>query len=132
METGDKTAQAALKLTLRQLDDLIQSHWDQAREGNLKSTDTVLSILDRRTRLLGLDAPTKSASVVMFQGQDLMNLTVDELTEQAARLGIEYKETEKVPDEIGFHGDEERAEPLPMGQPQILSDAIEGQQCHNN
>ena len=41
------------------LDKLVMAHWDKAVEGNVESTRMVLTIMDRRAKLLGLDAPQK-------------------------------------------------------------------------
>lgn len=47
---------------LERLDEL-QSHiWIEASKGNLKAVDRILKIIERRAKLLGLDAPTKVAS----------------------------------------------------------------------
>ena len=42
---------------LARLDRLMLTHWPAAIEGNHKATAVVLQIMDRRIRLLGLDAP---------------------------------------------------------------------------
>ena len=39
------------------LDSLQQAVWEQAIDGDLKAVDRVLSIMKRRSQLLGLDAP---------------------------------------------------------------------------
>ena len=41
------------------LDRLMAGHWDKAINGDVNSTRTVLTIMDRRAKLLGLDAPQK-------------------------------------------------------------------------
>ena len=42
------------------LDSLQQAVWEQAIDGDLKAVDRVLSIMKRRSQLLGLDAPKVS------------------------------------------------------------------------
>jgi predicted DNA-binding protein YlxM (UPF0122 family) len=49
-------------LEIDRLDSLQQAIWCKAMEGNLGSVDRVLKIMDRRSKLLGLDAPTKIAA----------------------------------------------------------------------
>ena len=44
---------------LARLDRLMQTHWPAAVEGNHMATGVVLQIMDRRMRLLGLDAPQR-------------------------------------------------------------------------
>jgi len=54
------------------LDRLQFAIWDRAKEGDIKAIDAVLRILDRRTRILGLDAPTKiQAEIVTYDGSIL-------------------------------------------------------------
>lgn len=43
------------------LDALLASVWPQARRANLGAVDRVIKIMERRARLLGLDAPEKKA-----------------------------------------------------------------------
>lgn len=46
-------------LELSRLDGLLSSVWPAARQGNLGAIDRVLKIMERRAKLLGLDAPVK-------------------------------------------------------------------------
>lgn len=67
-----KAVQQALKATLREpaddvrileaerLDRLMLGLWKQASGGDTDAVDRVLRIMDRRARLLGLDAPPKA------------------------------------------------------------------------
>jgi hypothetical protein len=48
-------------LELERLDRLHEAVWDKAIAGHLRSVDTVLSIMRRRSALLGLDAPRQVA-----------------------------------------------------------------------
>lgn len=43
------------------LDGMLGGIWVDARKGNLSAIDRVLKIMERRAKLLGLDAPTKHA-----------------------------------------------------------------------
>jgi len=80
-----EAVKAALQKTLRppadelrqmeceRLDALLLALWPQAHQGNHGAIDRVLKIMERRARLLGLDAPTKT-----------------DLTTDGQRLVIEY------------------------------------------
>jgi hypothetical protein len=54
------------------LDRLQFAIWERAKDGEIKAIDAVLRILDRRTRILGLDAPSKiQAEIVTYDGNIL-------------------------------------------------------------
>lgn len=48
------------ELEVQRLDELLLSMWPQAKKGNQGAVDRVLRIMERRARLLGLDAPTRA------------------------------------------------------------------------
>lgn len=52
------------KTELSRLDRLQQAHWMNALRGDHRSTDMCLKIIDRRSRLLGLDAPQRVEATV--------------------------------------------------------------------
>ena len=54
-------AQEFRQLELERLDFLTRSIWDKVCAGDLKAIDRLLRIMERRSRLLGLDAPNKVA-----------------------------------------------------------------------
>ena len=47
------------KLELERLDRLTLALWTRAKEGEAEAIDRVLKLMDRRAKLLGLDAPTR-------------------------------------------------------------------------
>jgi hypothetical protein len=53
-------AEAVRELEAMRLDALLQALWGKALDGDVLVIDRVLKIMDRRARLLGLDAPTKT------------------------------------------------------------------------
>lgn len=55
------------ELELDRLDRLQRFAWPQATQGNLRAIDSILRIMARRARLLGLDAPIKQ-EVTTFEG----------------------------------------------------------------
>lgn len=59
------------KEAAERLDALLRSVWTQAKEGDLKAVSTVLSIEERRAKLNGLDAVTKSALDLTSGGESI-------------------------------------------------------------
>jgi len=47
------------------MDNLLSTYMPQALAGDVKSADFVLKVLDRRAKLLGLDAPTKTEVITL-------------------------------------------------------------------
>jgi hypothetical protein len=50
------------RLEVERCDALMSAIWQQALRGNLPMIDRVIKLMERRCRLLGLDAPQKIAS----------------------------------------------------------------------
>ena len=46
-------------MEVARLDRLLAAHWGKATKGDVNATRMVLTIMDRRAKLLGLDAPQK-------------------------------------------------------------------------
>jgi polyphosphate kinase 2 (PPK2 family) len=53
-------ADAVRQLEVERLDAMLMGLWTTANKGNHGAVDRVLRIMERRARLLGLDAPTKT------------------------------------------------------------------------
>jgi hypothetical protein len=67
---------------LDRLDTLQRVYWQPAINGNLRAADFVLRVIEKRAKLLGLDAPIKiQTEVVTYDGTDL-----DAEVERYARL----------------------------------------------
>jgi hypothetical protein len=60
LETGE-AAQELRTLEAARLDEIQEAIWPRAVQGHLGAIDRVLKVMERRARLLGLDAPTKIA-----------------------------------------------------------------------
>lgn len=58
-EYASEPAEQVRNAELGRLDRLLLAHWPAAVKGDYRATATVLSIMDRRARLLGLDAPLR-------------------------------------------------------------------------
>jgi len=52
-------ASEVLRLELERLDQLQLQLWTKAKQGHLGSIDRILKVMDRRAKLLGIDAPEK-------------------------------------------------------------------------
>jgi hypothetical protein len=103
------------ELELDRLDILQRTYWQPAVNGNLRAADYVLRVIDKRAKLLGLDAPLKvQAEVVTYDGSDLDAevervarlieastiggvATITELTDQGEPLGVEEQIGESEP-----------------------------------
>jgi hypothetical protein len=103
------------ELELDRLDILQRTYWQPAVNGNLRAADYVLRVIDKRAKLLGLDAPLKvQAEVVTYDGSDLDAevervarlieastiggvATITELTHQGEPLGVEEQTSESEP-----------------------------------
>lgn len=103
------------ELELDRLDNLQRTYWQPAVAGNLRAADFVLRVIDKRAKLLGLDAPLKvQAEVVTYDGSDLDRevervariieastigniATITELTDQGEPLGMEEQTSESEP-----------------------------------
>jgi len=57
-ETNEEAAELR-RLEVERLDALLLTLWKPATEGSLGAIDRVLKVMERRARLLGLDAPTR-------------------------------------------------------------------------
>jgi hypothetical protein len=54
-------AEALIRLDLERLDSMLEIHLLSAQGGDVQAVSAVMKIMERRARLLGLDAPTKVA-----------------------------------------------------------------------
>ena len=59
-KTLQEPADEVRTLAVTRLDKLLTAMWPQARQGNQGAVDRVLRIEERRAKLLGLDAPTRT------------------------------------------------------------------------
>lgn len=76
-----QSADTLREVELMRLDRLQAAAWQAAASGDLKAIETVLKIVDRRSRLLGLDAPIKTDVTV----SDAITSEIEQL---AAQLSI--------------------------------------------
>jgi hypothetical protein len=58
------------QLELDRLDEMQNALWSKVLEGDTKAIDTSLRLMDRRAKLLGLDAPTRTEGVLTLDAID--------------------------------------------------------------
>lgn len=85
LDRHDQLARDLLERSLSHLDDLLEAVWDDAMEGDVRSVAQALAIIDRRTRLLGLDAPSRQEATFQFAGV----VGTAELESRAKALGLD-------------------------------------------
>jgi hypothetical protein len=76
------------QLELDRLDAMQEALWPKVLDGDTKAIDTALRLMDRRAKLLGLDAPTRTEGVLTL---DVIEAGIAALTAQvdAARTQAE-------------------------------------------
>lgn len=80
-------AEAVRKLELERLDKMLLGLWPQATKGQWQAVDRVLSIMERRAKLLGLDAPTKiDITQHIRQVAEEVGIDPDEAVKEAERI----------------------------------------------
>jgi hypothetical protein len=79
------------QLELDRLDVMQDALWPKVLEGDTRAIDTALRLMDRRARLLGLDAPTRTEGVLTL---DAIDASIAHLTAQidAARTQADQAE----------------------------------------
>jgi hypothetical protein len=76
LEAESAAAQTLRELEVQRLDRMQAAAWAKAAKGDLKAIETVLKVIDRRCRLLGLDKPAR-AEITGADGGPLQVETVD-------------------------------------------------------
>lgn len=85
-EKCHEEAEAVRELELQRLDEMFVMAFEQVEGGKLDAIDRALRIMDRRAKLLGLDAPTKVAPTDPSGSQPYESLTDDERADRLAAL----------------------------------------------
>ncbi|MFF4409825.1 hypothetical protein [Streptomyces sp. NPDC001404] len=60
LEAESAAAETLRELEVQRLDRMQAAAWAKAAKGDLKAIETVLKVIDRRARLLGLDKPART------------------------------------------------------------------------
>lgn len=79
IRTLQEPADAVREAEIARLDRLMQGVWVSALRGEVRSVEAVLRIMDRRAKLLGLDAPTKAQMEVTTYDRDSIDAEVAKL-----------------------------------------------------
>jgi len=98
-ETARDTAVQVRDLELDRLDALQAASWGKAMDGDATATNAILRIMERRARLLGLDAPEKVAPTSPdgtrpYTEQDMRRLTDRQLEDIILRYEPKYAKDE--------------------------------------
>lgn len=83
-----EVAAELLQKQMDRLDTLLQSVWHDATEGDPRSAEVALKIIDRQSKLLGQDAPKRVDATIRDGQLDLSQMSESELKEHCKRLGI--------------------------------------------
>lgn len=82
LATIQEPAEAIRKIELERLDSLMAGLWPNAMKGDVQAVDRCLSIMNRRAKMLGLDAPTRQTVTVVTR--DAVESAIAELEAQLA------------------------------------------------
>jgi hypothetical protein len=78
--TLEEPTAEARRIELDRLDALQFTYWEPAIQGNLRAADYVLKVIDRRAKILGIDAPQKiQAEVVTYDGTGSLDAEVERI-----------------------------------------------------
>lgn len=64
---AEDEATVARQVDLERLDELHSAYWAAAKEGDIKAADFILKTMDRRAKMLGIDAPIQTQTDGMLQ-----------------------------------------------------------------
>jgi hypothetical protein len=84
-EMADDPTDRIRQLELARLDDMLVGLWVAARGGNVNAIDRVLRIMERRARLLGLDASDGDTGTPTKKGESELERAARKRTERQSR-----------------------------------------------
>lgn len=90
-DTVREPAREVRVLELERLDRLLAGVWEKATAGDIQAVAAALRVMERRARLLGLDAPDKSVALEVELEQFLSALPVDFQEAIRARILAELR-----------------------------------------
>ncbi len=93
-------AESLRMIRLKNVQDLLGVYFIDAISGNTKAGEMVLKLMERESRYLGMDAPTKTQEIK--DGNPFDNMSLDELREEARKRNIPIQL------EVEDHGDDTR------------------------
>lgn len=71
---------------LDRLDRLQRAYWKDAVDGNVRSADFILRVIDKRAKLLGLDAPTKIQAEVVNYDAGVIDAEIERIIRELDQL----------------------------------------------
>lgn len=83
---ADQALEDLRSLEVARLDEAVRALWPKAMTGHPRSIEIILKVMERRAKLLGLDAPERQVTLDLTES--LSSLTPQELTAEAQRLGL--------------------------------------------
>jgi hypothetical protein len=94
----DQPVQELRNAELDRLDRLQRAYWKDAIEGNARSADFILRVIDKRAKLLGLDAPTKIQAEVVNYDAGVIDADIERIIRELEQLdqGITVEVEERV------------------------------------
>lgn len=105
-EETRETAEDVRQLELARLDEMLSRLWPKVTEGDMKAYDRALRIMERRSKLLGLDAPKRHHHEGSVDHElQISKADVDEL-EETWRRSIDGEAVEIPEVELIESGDE--------------------------
>jgi hypothetical protein len=82
------------QLELDRLDKMQDALWPKVLEGDTRTVDTSLRLMDRRAKLLGLDAPTRTEGVLTL---DAIDASIAQLTAQLDTARTQAGQADQAP-----------------------------------
>lgn len=106
-KTMSQPADELRDLELARLNEMQMGLWSAAISGDTDSVNTVLRLMERRARLLGLDAKTSPLMNVVVSNAvagniDFSGMTNDELREHIQRETVEHDDSDNGTDAAGI------------------------------
>ncbi len=81
-----ESVQELVDIEAARCDELVKSLWEKAIDrSDVRAVETILKVMERKAKLLGLDAPEKQVRVSLSSLEDMSD---DELLLEASRFGI--------------------------------------------
>lgn len=80
-----KSAREVFQLEYERLEDLTLALWPQAQAGSIRAVETLIRLMERRAKMLGMDAPLRTEARL---DMTLEAVTPEQLQQKAQELGL--------------------------------------------
>jgi hypothetical protein len=81
-----KTTEEVARLELERLDTMLMGVWQEATKGDVPAIGAVLKIMERRAKLLGLDAPTEHRAELKVSKPDDTSTITERISQYMVEL----------------------------------------------